>query len=104
MTRSTVLQALIVLCLSSAMLSGCAMFSENPRKVVLNLYRGVETGDSDAVWSRMSKADRAKFMQAVGVATESEARKTLIESWTSDFLTDTIEIVSVEKKRPRATV
>ena len=60
--------------------TGCSK-SESPVDAVEKTYSAIQQGDADAVWQRMSQADRTKFMSALGVTAEQEAKQVLQEEF-----------------------
>ena len=74
--RSTALSVSIVLLIVTG-------FSkpESPGEAVEKTYSTIHQGDVDTVWQRMSQADRTKFMSALGITAEQEAKQVLQEEF-----------------------
>lgn len=63
--------------------SGCSKSADTPTAAVSETYDAIQKGDVDAVWQRMSQADRTKFITAIGAKEEGEAKQALSEAFAS---------------------
>ncbi len=73
--RSSLLSGAVVVLL----FAGCSTPPESPSDAVQEVYSAIRQGDADTIWQRMSAADRTRFMSAVGVTDEKEAKLVIRE-------------------------
>jgi hypothetical protein len=99
LARITVLSSAAVV----LMTSGCSKSTDTPTAAVSETYDAIQKGDVDAVWQRMSQADRSKFTSALGVAEESEGTQALTEALAKQVF-HRFTIAEAKRKGDAATV
>lgn len=72
----------LAIILASVLLSGCATLPETPRSVTEHVFESIRKGNIDAVWNRMSNADKQGVMKDIGGG-EAEAKAALAKMYAS---------------------